>query len=124
MPIRMEKDEQQPRRERNNPQPSQPGGGLSKFLPFILLFLFKKPKLILPVLIIGAILYFMSGGDFFNQFLGPAAPEEGGGGDLSEFSMGFDPNQEEYDKRLVYASLADSKNSMPSRVSLIQYAQI
>ncbi|MEN0047668.1 MAG: C1 family peptidase [Bacteroidota bacterium] len=121
MPIRMEKDEQQPSRERNNPQPNRPGGsGLTKLLPFLLLFLFKKPKLILPVLIIGAILYFMSGGSFFQQYLAPLTGGEED--DPTEFSMGFDPNQEEYDKRLVYASLADNKNSMPSKVSLAQYA--
>ncbi|MEM9849078.1 MAG: C1 family peptidase, partial [Bacteroidota bacterium] len=121
MPIRMEKDEQQPRRNRPN-NPGSGGGGLGKFLPFILLFLFKKPKLILPVLLIGAVLYFFSGGDFFNQFLGPAASTTENVEQFNNFSLGFTPNQAEYDKRLVYASLADGKNGLPQQASLLQYA--
>ncbi|MEM9885591.1 MAG: C1 family peptidase [Bacteroidota bacterium] len=119
MPIRMEKDEQQPRRNRpNNPQPGGGSGGLGRLLPFLLLFLFKKPKLILPVLLIGAVLYFLLGGDFFNQFMSPNANAD----QITDYSLGFTPNQEEYDKRLVYASLADGRNGLPQSMSLKQYA--
>lgn len=117
MAIRMEKDEQQPRRdEPNSPQPGGGGGGRSllKFLPIVLFFLFRNPKLILPVLIIGAIAYFTLGGEFFNQFL-PAQESN------NAYSLGFTSNQEEYDKRLVFASLADGRNDLPTKISLREY---
>ncbi len=123
MPIRMDKDEQQPRRNQpNNPQ-NGGGGGLGRLLPFLLLFIFKKPKLLIPILIIGALFYFFSGGDFLNQFLGSVdnttdAPAQ----EWNDFSLGFTANQEAYDERLVYASLAEAQNSRPARVSLEQYA--
>ena len=120
MPIRMEKDEQRPNQP-NNPQPNTPGGGggLLKLLPFLLLFLVKKPKLIIPVVIIGGIWWFFFGG---SQMFSPAVATTENQGDPTEFSLGFEPNEPEYDKRLVYASLADSRNTMPSKVSLLQYA--
>jgi hypothetical protein len=117
----MEKDEQPKRpNQPNNPQPNAPGGGgLLKLLPFLLLFLFKKPQLIIPVVIVGAIWYFFLGG---SNMLNPSVLPAENTGDPTEFSLGFTPNEPEYDKRLVYAALADGKNTMPSKVSLLQYA--
>lgn len=120
MPVRMEKDENRPeRRQDPNPQPGGGGGGLAKLLPFLLMFLFKRPKLILPVVVIGGLLYYMG-----MLPIGSLTPDNGGGGgDISDlFSLGFTPNEEEYDKRLVFASLADGQNNMPSKVSLRKFA--
>ncbi len=117
MPIRMEEDD--PRQERNNNNP-QPGGGFNKnWLLLLIPLLLKRPKLLLPILIIGALIYFFSGGDFLNQFL---PTTDTSSFDNTEFSLGFDPNQEEYDKRLVFASLAEGKNGLPARISLQEYA--
>ncbi len=135
MPVRMEKDEnrpeQRPERDPRDPQPGGGGGGLGQLLPFLLMFLIKRPKLLLPVLAIGAVMYFMGGGDFLSNIIPtdntnvPVSPDNGGNGNLDDifniFSGGFEENQEEYDKRLVFASLADGQNSMPSRVSLRQH---
>lgn len=127
MPVRMEKDENRPekRQERDpvNPSPGGGGGGLGQLLPFLLMFLFKRPKLLIPVLVIGALFYFMGGGSSMLNDIVPVGPDNGGGGnpDFSDlFSLGFSPNEEEYDKRLVFASLAEG--SMPSKVSLREYA--
>lgn len=118
MPIRMEEDDPRQERNDNNPQPG--GGGFNtKWLLFLIPLLLKRPKLLIPILIIGALFYFFSGGDFLNQFL---PTDNAGGLEESGYSLGFDANQEEYDKRLVFASLADGKNGLPSRVSLLQYA--
>lgn len=123
MPIRMEKDPQQ---DRGGQQPRKPssqntGGGsmLTKVLPFVLMFLFKRPKLLIPVLIIGGAWYFFFGG---SQMLS-GGNGENTGLDESMFSLGANFDQEKYDKTEVFAPLAaGSWNGMPSKVSLEAYA--
>ncbi len=125
MPIRMEKDEprrqpkQEPRIPKNPRQPTQPGGGfgaLSQFLPYILMFLFRKPKILVPILVIGALLYFMG---FFGGGAVSPIPEDG----YDDFQFGCEMKQEVYDKVLVYEPLAaGEKNYIPSSMSLAKYA--
>ncbi|MEN0006142.1 MAG: C1 family peptidase [Bacteroidota bacterium] len=122
MPIRMEEDPQGQKRQNDN---SGKGGGLSslmRFLPLILLFVFKRPKLILPLLLVGAVWYFFFGGaDMLNSFA-----SEGGGQnqyDTSQFSLGASLSEAEYDKAKVFAPLAyGSQNQLPRRVSLERFA--
>lgn len=115
MPIRMEKDESnQPR----NPRRSGGGGNaLLRFLPLILLFLFKRPKLLIPVLLIGGAWYFLFGG---KEML------SGGGGFEAideNFSFGATLSEEQYDKAQVFEPLAyGAYNQIPSQVSLGQNA--
>ncbi len=121
MPIRMEKDPEQGGGKR--PNTGQSGGGmggsLMKLLPFLLMFLFKRPKLIIPVLLVGGAWYFFFGGQ---EML------SGGGGyqdsdQVPEFSLGASFDQDRYDKAEVFEPLAAGYgNSMPQRVSLEQFA--
>jgi hypothetical protein len=115
----MDKD---PDQGQNRRQPSRPGRGggsnmLGKLLPFLIMFLFKRPKLLIPVLIIGAALYFFGffdfGGAENNQ---PDSFEEGA------YSLGASLDEEKYDKAEVFEPLASGRNSMPSQTSLLKYA--
>ncbi len=124
MPIRMEKD---PQKNSGGQQPRDPGrqntgglGSLAKILPFILMFLFKKPKLLIPVLVIAAGWYFFFGGA---EMLSGGNQQPDNGFDDSMFSLGANFDQEKYDKTEVFAPLAaGSWNGMPSKVSLEAYA--
>jgi C1A family cysteine protease len=122
MAIRMEKDDPQDQRRPSNPNRGRSGGGsnIGRLLPFILMFVFRKPKLLIPILIIGAVWYFFLGGNQMFSSGVDTAPE----GDLSEFSFGATLNEEQYDKAEVFEPLAysSSQNRLPSQVSLIQYA--
>jgi hypothetical protein len=95
---------------------------LGKLLPFLLLFIFKKPKLLIPLLLIGAVWYF---------FLGGSEMLSGGGegqydSSASEFSFGAALDEQRYDKAEVFAALSStygsSENQMPAAISLLQYA--
>ena len=105
MPIRMEKD---PEQNRDRQQPRDPGrqntggggGLLKKALPFIIMFLFKRPKLIIPALLIGAIWFFFFGGGA-DMFSGGGEADQGF--DDSMFSLGANFDQEKYDKTEVFA---------------------
>ena len=123
MPIRIEPDSpKDPRRD----QPKDPrrqnsgGGGLGKWLPFIFLFIFKKPKWILPILLIGAAWYFffggsemLSGGDSYNYEM-----------EDSQFTFGASFDQAKYDATEVFEPLASgsNQNQMPAAISLLKYA--
>jgi len=89
------------------------GGGLGRILPLVLGFLIKKPKLLIVVLILGALWWFTMG-------------RNSGGGDmigqLAGLSTGanFDPKL--YDQAEVYEPLADNVHSpLPERVTLEKY---
>lgn len=89
------------------------GGGLGSLIPMLLGFLIKKPKLLIVVLILGAIWWFTvgrnsGGGDMISQLAGLSTGAK------------FDPAL--YDKAEVYEPLADNvKNPLPERVTLEQY---
>lgn len=122
MPIRMEKDPQKQNQGNNN----RPGGGglgpLLKFLPLILLFVFKRPKLLIPLLLVGAVWYFFFGG---SEMLSSFSSDPGNQNATTEhsFSLGAALSEAEYDKAKVFAPLAyGSQNQLPRRVSLEKYA--
>lgn len=120
MPVRMEKDD--PKGGNRRPQdPSNGGNPLAKWLPLILLFVFKKPKIAIPILIIAGLAYFLMGGNF-SLNSSPAADDEI---NASDYSLGASFNQAKYDTAQVFAALATSYgnyNQIPSRVTLEQYA--
>ncbi|MCU0345797.1 MAG: C39 family peptidase [Saprospiraceae bacterium] len=130
MPIRMEQDPEQPRRNENQGQPRNTGGGgglggLLQFAPLLLGFLFKKPKLLLLVLAGVAVWYVMSGG--CGDMSGSGDLSDGGGGDeTSQFTFGATLSEAEYDKAEVFEPLATSyggaENQLPASASLLKYA--
>ncbi len=126
MPIRMEEDPQEPRREQPKPSNNQGGGGggLMQILPFALTFLFKKPKLLVPVLIVGAIWWFFLGGSNILSGGGSIADGGGGGSNIAsnEFSFGAALSEEEYSKAEIFEPLQYSSSGVPSRAILTDYA--
>lgn len=124
MPIRMDKDPNQGNQNNRPNRPNRPGGGgggglFRTILPFLAMFLFKRPKLILPVLAIGAILYFTG---ILDPLLGGGENTTPPSNNDFEYSIGADLDEEKYDKAEVFEPLASGRNSMPSATSLIKYA--
>ena len=110
MPIRMVEDE--PQQNNNDSNRGRGGGGglnlgcLMMFLPYLL----KRPKLLIPLLIIGALAYF---------FVLPNLSQNNG---VSLFGMGGLMKQEIFDKAEVFEPLANNgKNILPERISLEKY---
>jgi C1A family cysteine protease len=117
MPIRMEKDDPQDQRRSQNQRPRRPGGNnISRLLPYLLMFVFKRPKLLIPLAIIGAVWYFFLGGS--DMFSTPMDDQ------MSEFSFGATLDEAKYDEAMVFEPLAygNAQNALPSRVSLKQFA--
>lgn len=118
MPIRMVPDspegQNQQRRQRRSSSSNSTGGGLAKLLPTLIGFLIKKPKLLIPLLVIAALLYFVGG----NMFKGNEAGMQQA---LSLFT-GAEFDQAKYDRTEVFEPLADNVNNpMPEKVSLLEY---
>lgn len=128
MPIRMVDDDNQqqdfiPSNNDSGGGGSSGGGGgaagggcLTAFLPIILRFVFKKPLIAIPLLIVGA--FFLYKGGLI-----------GGGGESSSSSSatslatGAKLDPVEYDKAEVAAALSEyEKNPLPEMVSLLQFA--
>ena len=90
---------------------------LLKFLPLVLMFIIKRPKLWVPALAIGGVWYFFFGGkDMLSGGLSQLDPA---------FSLGATLDPEKFDKAEIYEPLASSfgsRNSLPSKVSLKQFA--
>jgi C1A family cysteine protease len=124
MPIRMEKDD--PRQQRpggGNNNRNQGGGGMSgliRFLPLALMFLFKRPKLILPVLIIGGLWYFFFGGQ--EMLSGGGTYQDSN--NTPAFSMGASLDEEVYDKAQVFepVSYGYGGQALPPSASLERFA--
>ncbi len=119
MPIRMVDDPQNPKRNQNTN--SRRSGGLPKilllFIPQLLKFLVKKPKVLIPLLLIVGGLYFFT--DIFKGGSPVVSPDSE---EYSELSTGLNMSQEMYDKSNIYEPLvAGYKNQLPSRVSLEKY---
>lgn len=122
MPIRIRKDKGfDDGGENRRRRPSNNGGGGSgigrSLLPMLIGFLIKKPKLILPAILIGGIYFFFVKGCDSNS---------GGGGvtDIVQnlLSKGATLDEKVYDKAEVFEPLANtSKNTLPEQVSLAQY---
>lgn len=113
MPIRI--DEDQPTSPQDNRPGRGGGGGLLKFLPLILLFVFKRPKLLVPILLIGGAWYFFLGG---KEMLNPAPHTN----QQSLYGLGADFDEQKYDATEVFEPLAYGQAGIPSRFSLEQYA--
>lgn len=110
-------DENKRQNNRRTTPTNNQGGGLGKlvsFLPLVLGFLIKTPKLLIALIALGALWYFGRG--CLNSFVGDTNTEQ------SNLGRGADLDPKEYDKAEVYAPLAEnSKNVMPERVSLEKY---
>lgn len=120
MPVRMEKDPQRPNRGGGS---SGGMGGLGQLLPFILLFVFKRPKLLIPLLLVGAGWYFFFGGkEMLNGGTNPGYDEDNI--NIEDFSMGASLSEERFDQAQVFEPLAYGigGNSLPDQVSLAKYA--
>ncbi|MCB0643181.1 MAG: peptidase C1, partial [Phaeodactylibacter sp.] len=93
-----------------------------RLLPFLLLFLFRKPKLLIPILLIGAIWYFFLGGQ---ETLSGGTTVSDNNDQQGDFSFGAALSEEEFDKAEVFAPLSYGSYSqyrIPSSVSLSDYA--
>jgi len=113
--------EQDTPQEEQSPTPrrNQGSGSILKILPAILLFVFRRPKLLIPILIIGGIWYFFFGGkNFFS-----AAPDDESS---SGFFFGATLDSTVYDKAEVFEPLTygamGASAGLPSSVSLLKYA--
>ncbi|MGV6862545.1 MAG: C1 family peptidase [Putridiphycobacter sp.] len=123
MPIRIRKDKggsgsPKPRRNtnRNNSPFNGGSGGAGGIIGALLPMLFRNPKLLIIVAIIGAVVYFLGG----SKMCSSAVSENGGFSNL--FSTGLDMDQDIYDQAEVFEPLADNKkNPMPESVSLLEY---
>lgn len=110
MPIRMSKDEEP---ERGNSGGGNSGGGggnggLILLLIGLLTFVFRKPKIGIPLLILAGIVYWFSSGDVDSS-------------SSNGLSKGCAMSQEEFDKVEVFEPLAADRNSLPVKVTLEQY---
>lgn len=120
MPIRMVEDENNNSSNDNYPgdggnRGGGGGGGLpgGGFLGLLLSLLFRNPKIMIPLVIVGGLFYFFGGGcnGLMNQ------------SNSSSFALGGELNQEQFDKAEVFEPLADNKlNPLPERVTLEKYA--
>ncbi len=126
MPIRMEKDPQkdQPREPRRDDNQNRGGGGiggLMNYIPFVLMFVFKKPKLLVPILVIGGLLYFFG---FFGSGGGGGMEGDYSDMDVSQFTFGAELSEEKFDKAEVFEPLSSGYGNpaMPPAVSLAHYA--
>jgi len=115
-------------RDRQQDQGGSGGGGLAQLIPYLFMFLLKKPKLLIPAVLVCGALYMFG---FFDGCLGAG----GGGGfadnsnnisntDEFSFSRGAALSEERFDKAEVFEALSTSYGApdMPSQASLIQYA--
>jgi hypothetical protein len=119
MAIRMEKDDPGSGKQKpSTPSPGQNSGGMLKnLLPLILMFVIQRPKLILPLLLIGGAWYFFLGGQ--ELLSGGYDAEEG-----TPFSFGAELNEERYDQAEVFEPLSASvlgSGGLPPSVSLERF---
>lgn len=127
MPIRMEKDPEDPRKKRerdyyDNRRRRPGGGGIGGFLPMILMMLFRGgggKKTIMLLLAAGAVWYFFLGGQQMLNGGGGAGPSDNN----TSYFEGAELDEKHYDKAEVYEPLAEGYgNTLPSATSLLQYA--
>lgn len=84
------------------------------FLMMLIFFVFRKPKIAIPLLVVAAVLYFIFGGG--DSFMSAESN--------SEYGMGCGIDEGKYDQTMVYEPLASSstKNRIPASASLLKYA--
>lgn len=119
MPIRMEQDDPKPGGRRT------PGGGSGnsgKWIIGLLLLLFRKPKIGIPLLLIGGVWYFFLGGSEF--FQNAPLDELSSGTNEYNFQLGASLNEEQFDRAEVFEPLAYGAdlNSLPRSASLRDFA--
>jgi predicted RecA/RadA family phage recombinase len=117
--------------DKDDPQPSRGNGGnkggggkgnfLIRLLPLLIMFLVRRPKLIIPALLIGGVWYFFFGG---SEMLsgGYAAPDAD---QVAAFSIGATLDPAEYDKAQVFEPVSygyGAQSGLPQKASLEQYA--
>lgn len=114
MPIRMVEDpNDRDFFDKGNKRNKRGGGGLGSLLPLLLGLLFKRPKLLIPAIIIGAVLYFWNGG--CGALLNSSEEKP--------FATGGVLKPEEYEKAEIFNFLfEDNKtNPLPERFSLLKF---
>lgn len=123
MAIRMEKDE--PRKQPSGGGQKQTGGSggssLMRWLPLILFFVFKRPKLLIPILLVGAVWYFFLGGQDMLSGGGQSYEDE----PSHQFSLGATLDEEVYSQALAYEPLSygtAGQAALPPKASLERYA--
>ncbi len=128
MPIRMEQDPEEDQGGGRQTPNNQGGGGgfgsLLTWLPFVLFFVFKRPKLFIPLLIVGGIWYFFLGGDTMLNG-GAVSNDNETSSENSPFTLGASLSEERFDKAQVFEPLASGitgLNELPSQFSLKKYA--
>ncbi len=108
MPIRFDSGD-------NNSGSSNSGNnkGAVAILLLIIFFVFRKPKIAIPLLIVGAVLFFLFAPELGDDFT-----------DSNTFSKGCNIDMKIYDKTEVFEPLAasSSKYNIPAAVSLRKYA--
>lgn len=122
MPIHLTDDPNDGQNDDFQPSDNNRGGGGSKFggllqfLPFILGFLIKKPKLLIVVLLI-------AGGFYFFKSCGGGSAINKNQSNQKGFSTGVDLKPEEYQKADIFNFLEESpkSNPLPESYSLEKY---
>lgn len=106
MAIRFRPDDNGDNRNSNNNRGNNGGGG--RVLMAVLMLVFRYPKFAIPIIVIGAIVFFMMGG--FG----------GGTNQANLYSMGGRIDQDRYDKTLVYPALSTTaaQYGLPAQASL------
>lgn len=117
----MEKDDPQPSRGNSGNGRGGKGNFLLRLLPLIIMFLVRRPKLIIPALLVGAAWYFFFGG---SEMLsgGLATPDSN---ETAAFSIGATLDPDEYDKAQVFEPLSygvGGSSGLPPKASLEAYA--
>ncbi len=116
MAIRFRPDEQPS--NNNNPRGggNRGGGNNSRVIMAVLLFAFRYPKIGIPLVVIGGLVYFFMGG-FSGNSPAPQNQEQ-------RYSMGGNIDPDRYKQYKVFAALssASPKYNLPKSVSLRPFA--
>ncbi len=121
MPIRIERDRSSGGYSPGSGRGRGGGGGggsLIQFIPMLIGLFGRNPKMLILLVVGGAIWYFVGGKGCASMTSDtPAETTEG------SFSMGADFDEKKYSATEIYEPLADNKrNPMPEAVSLLKYA--
>jgi len=120
MPIRIERDKDNrsytPRGGGSSGGIGGGGGGLIRLLPMLIGLFGRNPKMLILIVVIGAVIYFM-GGKGCNTGL----PTQESG--LNSLATGAEFDEKKYDATEIFEPLADNvRNPLPEKYSLKQFA--